>query len=320
MSRVPPSAPLAPAGRIALPGAVETSAWAVPMAGGLRLLVNRPGAGATDQLHLHPSGEMEEMPPLPLVAAGAAACGGMLVATGSGPEGAPLAVGTAEDGGTAWRIELPGRPVRWPVPGCAPGPALAWQTAFDALRTAPIGPGGIGAIRSVPVGGPPLDVAVGEGAVWAAWAAPDALHLAEIRADGVRTHRLPAAQPGEVAVGAAPGGALVAWMQGREAFLLRIGPGGEADAPLALDLGPAWGGTLAVIPGPEPLVWAQRGTTRGDEPPEWTSALAVPGHPPVLVDEMVFAVAAWGRRVAVVCAGEILLLERVGDDRARLSG
>jgi hypothetical protein len=188
---------------------------------------------------------------------------------------------------------------------------VAWQASPGALEVARAGPGGIARVRSVPVGGPPLDVAVGGGAAWAAWTERDAVRVAAARDGGVDELRLPARFPADVAVGASAEEAAVAWTEGAGAFLARLAPGG-AGAPAALELGPAAGGTLAVVAGPEPLAWAQRLETREGEEPGAVSALALPGRAPLLVHELVFAVAWWGRRIAVVCAGAVRLFDPEG--------
>jgi hypothetical protein len=307
-----PSGPPAETGRIALPAAVHTAACAAAAGDDLVVLINRPGEGRADALRVRPGGTVQALPPLPMVAAGVALCGGELLATGADAEGTPLVIGVAADGGISWRVSLPGpAPTRWPVPGCAPGPVVAWQTAAGVLEVADAGPGGIGAARSVPVGGPPLDVAVGGGAVWAAWTERSAVRVAAVRGGGVVTLDLPAEFPSDVAAGATAEGAAVAWTERRGAFLSRIG-GGESRPPVALDLGPAAGGTLAVVAGPEPLVWAQRTETREGEAPGSVSTLVLPGREPARIDELVFAVAWWGRRVAAVCAGHVRLFDPGG--------
>jgi hypothetical protein len=296
----------------ALPDAAETAAYAAAVGGALRVLVNRPRAGVTEQLRLRAGSGIEALAPLPLVAAGAAACGGTLLVTGSDGAGAPLVAGVAEDGRVAWRVGLPGPlPTRWPLPGCAPGPSLAWQTRRETLEVAAVGPEGIGDVRFLPVGGPPLELSMGGGAVWAAWPEPGGVRLAALRGSGVESILLPSAFPSHAAVGALEGGgAAVAWTEARGTFLARVGPG--AGPPAALDPGPAAGGRLAVVPGPEPLVWVRRREASEGEEPVSVSALVLPGRAPVLVHEPVFAVAWWGRRIAAVCAREVRLFDPEG--------
>ena len=296
----------------ALPDAAETAAYAAAVGGELRVLVNRPRAGVTEQLRLRAGGAIEALAPLPLVAAGAAACGATLLVTGSDGAGAPLVAGVAEDGRVEWRTGLPGPlPTRWPLPGCAPGPTLAWQTRREALEVAAVGPEGIGDVRSLPVGGPPLELSIGGGAVWAAWPEPGGVRLAALRGSAVESILLPAAFPSHAAVGALEGGgAAVAWTEARGTFLTLVGPGAGPSA--ALDPGPAAGGRLAVVPGPEPLVWVRRREAPEGEEPVSVSALVLPGRAPVRVHEPVFAVAWWGRRIAAVCAREVRLFDREG--------
>lgn len=309
---------------VPLARAVETAACAAEVDGALRVLVNRPRERLTEQFRLRGSGEIEILPPLPLVAAGAAACGGELRVTGS-DGGAPLVMSVDAEGRVRWSIPIPGPlPTRWPVPGCAPGLGIAWQTRSEALKVADAGPGGITHVRSIAVGGPPLDVSLGE-AAWAAWPDGGGVRLASLRKEVSATHFLGAERPSAVAIGAlGAGDAAVAWADRRGIFLARVSADGGIASPAAVDPGPAAGGRLAVVPGPEPVVWIRRTEMRGRDgememdvdagETERTSvsALVRAGHPPVLVDEPVFAVAWWGRRIAAVCAGAVRILEMEG--------
>src|SRR5262249_51646021 len=125
------------AGTIALPVAVETSAWAVPVGGEVRVLINQPGSTQTTQLRVLPKHRVEPLPPLPIVVGGAAGCGRELVVTGADAKGLPLVLGVADDGKTTWQTSIDGpTPTLWPVPGCAPQPIICWQTSFDKLEVA----------------------------------------------------------------------------------------------------------------------------------------------------------------------------------------
>ncbi len=314
-------------GIVALPVVVETAAWATPAGAELRLWINRPGSARTLQLRVLPERRIEELPALALVAAGALRCERESILTGADPAGRALVLGVADDGGTAWRHALAGpTPTRWPVPVCAARPVVVWQTSSERLELAEIGADGIAAARSVPVGGPPLDVAGtggaggAGGAVWAAWTESAGIACAEITGQGVRAHAIAASFPSDVAVGAGPGGdgcgaagpggAWVAWTERGAAFVTRIGA--TPAEVVAVDLGDAAGGTLAVVPGQQPVLWAQRGEISEGEAPRWTSALAVPGRQPVLVDGPVHAVAWWGDVLAVVGTERLYLFEPAG--------
>jgi hypothetical protein len=308
------SAPsLQPAGALALPVKVETAAWAVSIAGELRVLINHPGVTATTQLRVLPTHGLEPLPSLPIVVAGAADCGQDLLVTGADADGHPLALGVEASGKVAWQSLINGpTPTRWPVPGCVPHPVVVWQTAQDKLEVARCGPGGITHQRSISIGGPPLDVAIGGHSIWSSWPTSSEIQCAEIGEHDVRTVSIAATSPSSIAIGASPKGACIAWTQGSSSFFARIvSEAKPSEPPLALDLVNAVNGTLSIVSGPEPLIWAQRGQLIEGEAPRWISALVLPGDSPLLVEGLVHAVAWWGDGVAVVGSEEIRFLKRV---------
>lgn len=307
-------------GAVALPMRVESAAWAVPVGNDLLVLVNQPGTSQTRQWRIrsHDASGFDEfeshelLPPLPVVAAGAADCGQELLVTGADGRGKAIFLGATPPGQRAWQFEINGpTPIRWPVPGCAWQPVVVWQDAHGALEVAAASAAGLSGRRSIPVGGPPLEVAVGAGAVWAAWRTATAIEVVEIREHDSRSLRVPAAFASDVAIGADAVRACVAWTQADGAFFARLGAqAAPAEPAVSLDLGRARGGRLALIAGREALVWAQRAESSEHESPAWTSSLLLPGRPPLAIDGLVHAVAWWGDRVAVVGAAEIHFLQR----------
>ncbi len=292
-----------------LPVRVETAAWAVAVAGELRLLINQPGAGETRQYRVLPALNLESLPALPLVAAGAACCGPELVVTGASAAGRPLALWVAADGTKTRQIAFEGpQPSRWPVPGCAPEPVIAWQITPDKLEVGFFTPPGL-TINSVRVGGPPFDWAAGGRAVWAVWGTDAGLHGVEIRTREVCPFQLPGQFPSAVAIGGSADGAYLAWTQEDSLFCTGLSTAGKpAVPPLEIELGKAAGGLLKIITGPGPLIWAQRGRISGRES-RWTSALVLPNSSPFMIEGLIHAVAWWGGLIAVVGSEEICLLK-----------
>jgi hypothetical protein len=309
---------LEPAGALGLPIRVESAAWAAQVRDDLFVLINRPGMSETGLVRVRqhagriPVYEVEHLPSLPLVSAGTSECHEQLLVTGADATGHAVVLGSTSTGQVAWRLPFQGpRPVRWPVPGCAWEPVLVWQESRSALEVASVVSGGISGRRSFPVGGPPLSISVGARAVWAAWIEPTGIEMLEIRQHDARNLRMPVEFPGDVDIGVNASGTCIVWTQAGAAFFARVGSNGlPAEPPVPLDLGHARGGRLALIPGPEPLVWAQRVGFIESEGQEWTSSLVLPGRASLTIDGLVYAVTWWGDRVAVVGPDEISFLNR----------
>jgi hypothetical protein len=290
---------------------VETTARAAVMPDGLRLLINRPGRGETRQWRVSPAHEVEPLPSLPFVAAGAVWCGKELVITGADAEGRPLAAGTAADGQVTWRVMIEGPiPIRWPIPGCVLQPLIAWQTAHGRLETAEAGPDGIRNQRTVNVGRPPLDLAIGAEAVWAVWPGASGIEGVVIRDREVLDIQVPARFPGSISVGADSAGAGLAWIQENKVFFAPIGLDGKSDtAPMALDLPRAAMCRPTAVPGPRPLVWASYAETNEGEEFRWSSAFVMPGERPLLVEGLVHQVEWWGDKVVLIGTREMRFLK-----------
>jgi hypothetical protein len=63
----------------------------------------------------------------------------------------------------------------------------------------------------------------------------------------------------QVAIGAQGKRASVAWTKSRSSFLANLEDGKLAGSTTRIELAQATGGNLVLLPGPTPLVWAQRG-------------------------------------------------------------
>lgn len=305
---------LVPAGVIPLPAAVESAAFTVADPEGLRVFINRPGTGRTLQLRIGSDRLPRELPSLPLVAAGATTCGPLVLVTGADPAGVPLAVALDAQGAIAWQTPITGPPPsRWPLPGCLDGPMALWQTRPGKLEVADLGPAGLTGQRSFPVGGPPLELALGAGAAWALWTASGAPHGLAVRGAQAAPFALPVGRADSVAIGAWTGGVAVAWVLGSTAYLAPLDPAtGRVGAIEETDLGDTAGGTLALVPGPRPLLWAQR--RRGDEGEavSWTSRLSGPAGRTIAIDGLVYAIAWWGDLLVVLGTSELWLLRAAG--------
>lgn len=301
----------ATAGVVALPVVAETAAWVVPFEDELRILINRPGSETTAQLRVLPTRLIEQLPALPMIAAAGCRCGRLLLVTGADRDGRPLVVGVAEDGSINWQVFLRGEtPIRWPISTCAPEAAIVWQTEHGKIEVAEVGAGGLVRSRAFSVGGPPLGVAAAGNSIWAVWPETSQIVISEVTKTNVRTVHVHGYSASDVAVGASPEGACVAWASDASAFLIRIAAGGESSQPpVELDLADAAGGTLAVFPGPEPLVWAQRLKLIEGEPPRWTSVLSIPGGTPLVIERQLHSVAWWGDTVVALGSSELRFLK-----------
>ena len=186
------------------------------------------------------------------------------------------------------------------MPHCAGGPLLAWQTAPETLQVARVGAGGLTPPRAYPVGSPPLRLAANGQALRAVWA--DAEGVAGLELNGARALplRVPMTFPTgwpwrrPRTAGSWPGSR-------RQETLLAAWPAdAQPGAPQAVDLGAAAGGTLTVVAGHRPVVWARRAVYGAGETVSWLSALALPGRAPLLLDGHHHAAGWWGERLAVV--------------------
>jgi hypothetical protein len=315
-------AALRPAGAAALPIAVTTAARALDLGDELRLWINGPDAGETAQLRFRRGRRLDRLPPgppLPIVLSDAVRCREEILAIGADARGRPLALGVSiEDGSVIWRreIEIPS-PLAWPVPGCSPRPVVAWWEPAGTIVVAEIVRTGLGDRHTFATGGPPLVLSRGGKAFWAAWGDADGIHAVALGPGQERVVHLPAPRPSEVAAGLSRDGLVIAWTAGDGAFLVRFDEAGTpAGTPAPLDLADAAGGTLRIVSGPEPLVWAQRGEVVEGEPAHWVSSLVFPGLRPLLIDGLVHDVVWWGEAVVVVGSGELRLFERAGEEEA----
>ena len=302
---------LAPDGVLALPVAVETAAWVTPVDDEMHIWINGPNSGETTQLRLLPTRQIEKLSSLPFVTAGVTACDKELVITGSDTAGQAVVLGTTTDGAVVWQFTMAGpTPTRWPVPGCTTKPVIVWQISPDKIEVADVGPNGLSLQQSVNVGGPPLDFTIGDNYIWGVWTDSSGIRGVKIGTQGIQPIHISVPFPADVAIGVCPEGPCVAWIQGSLAFLTKITSGVDLiTSPPELDLADAAGGTLAIVSGREPLLWAQRGKFIEDEEPRWISALALPDSKPLMIEGFVHTVAWWGDTVVVVGSGELRFLK-----------
>ena len=307
----PPSSPsLTPVGALGLPIQVDSAAWAIPIDHDLHVLINH--GGTTVHLRVSPSHQVEELPPLPLVAAGAASCNQALLITGADADGRALMLSVTADGTVMWRVYFDGpTPTRWPSPGCMAQPVAVLQTMPEILEVILASPQGMVKQRAVAVGGPPLDVAIADETIWAAWGDGTGVHAVRISATGERRFHRTTLAPANVAIGSYAGGVCLAWNQGSSVFLVQAPPDSlTSQTPQRIEMADASGGILAFVSGTNPLLWAQHVVAIEDEPPRWISAIAQPGHNPLLIEGSVFAVARWGDGVVIVGATELRFLKQ----------
>src|SRR4051812_2588255 len=130
----------APVATVPLPSAVETAGLTLAFHDEFRIWINRPSENRTLQFRVTAANQASTLDALPLVAAGAAACGEGFVLTGADPDGRPLVIGADSDGRMMWRhvIEEPA-PVRWPMPSGGRSPMALWQTEHGILKAAQVG-------------------------------------------------------------------------------------------------------------------------------------------------------------------------------------
>ena len=303
---------VAPNAWLGLPEAVEGSAWIAAIGDDLRILINRPGSGKTLQLCVRPDRHIVELEPLPCIAAGLAVHDQNIVITGASSSGQPITLGVSIDGRVTWRTRIDGpMPTRWPVPAYTPGPVILWQTCPESLEIAEVGPSGIGSQRSIAVGGPPLAMATTADAAWVAWLDVTGIRGVRIIGDTEEAFHQPMSRPGDLSIGSGFEHAQLAWVRGIQTLFAR---GPPFRKPISLALGDASGGTLSVISGALPLVWAQRGEAIDGQGVSWTSALTAPGCSPVMIDGLIHAVAWWHDMLVVLGTVELLFFKKTGTD------
>ncbi len=303
---------LTPVTAIALPIVVDTAALAISMEDGLHLLVNRPGSVETLHFRVLQSYQVEQVSALPLVGTGVVGCGQQIIVTGADSSGFPQVLCVNLDSKVAWHFEVDDLiPIHHPVPGCTPQPVIAWQRDHGNLEVADCGPAGVIRRGTFRVGGPPLEIAFGHEMIWSAWATPAGIRLAGFGQAGLSSE-IPASFASDLAVGAYPEGVCLVWTQSGTNLFGHVLADGRLAAPLEeINLEGAAGGKLALVPGPEPLVWAQRVEIREGESPDWTSALVFPGSLPIRIDGLVHAVAWWNEVVVIVGSETMHFLRRV---------
>ena len=291
-----------------LPIAVESAGWIVPFGDELRLLVNQPGDGTTAQYRFRLPNQIDELSPLPGVVAGACECSGKLIVTAANEKGQPLVLTVAADGSVLWQVALAGEmPIRWPVPGCGAQLVIAWQTEFGKVESAVVTAGGLSQRSSFPAGGPPLDVAVAGDSVWAIWSDATGVFAAENASGHRHEIKLDETYTSQLAIAADGNSVWVAWERDRGAFLARVG--GQQVAPTRkIDLSDDAGGSLTVIPGPQPLLLLRR-LIEHEEVPRWRSVLAKAGDEPFVIDGMIHSAAWWHEMVAALSPTQLLFLK-----------
>ena len=203
----------------------------------LRVWINHSAEGSTLQLRVSASHDIHELPPLPIVTAGAVRCGQEFVVTGADSKGRPIVVGSDADGGLVWqhRLDVP-QPARWPVPGCIPQPVIIWQTDDGQVEVADVRPSGV--VRP--------GVCSQQAALRSISQQPATLHGRsgvmnqecgdlEAGGSGIRKSQIAPGYASQLSVGPCNGGVCVAW--GREqSFLTRRASANAAfDAPVRLD-------------------------------------------------------------------------------------
>ena len=295
-----------------LPIAVESAGWIVPFGDELRLLVNQPGDGTTAQYRFRLPNQIDELSPLPGVVAGACECSGKLIVTAANEKGQPLVLTVAADGSVLWQVALAGEmPIRWPVPGCGDArPVIAWQTEFGKIESGVVAADGLSQQSSFSAGGPPLDVAVAGGSVWAIWSDATGVFAAENTPGRRREIKLDETYTSQLAIAADGDSVWVAWERDRGVFLARIDPGGQQVAPTSKsELSEDAGGSLAVIPGPQPLLLLRR-LIEDEEGSRWRSVLATAGDEPCVIDGMIHSAAWWHEMVAALSPTQLLFLRK----------
>jgi hypothetical protein len=307
-----PSPSFALVATLGLPALVETAGWVVPFDDEFRVWVNRPGEGITLQLRVSASHEIHELPPLPIVAAGAVRCEQEFVVTGADSNGRPIVLGSGVDGSVLWQHELDAPHVaRWPVPGCVPQPVIIWQTDDGQVEVADVRPSGV--VRRTPfaAGGPPIDLAAAGNSVWALWSDELGVWAIEAGAAGSRKSQVAPGYASQLSVGSCNNGICIAW--GREQSFLTRRASGDADFDAPVRLGDAGisGGMLEVIPGGDPLVHV-RGTQIGeDDIPQPKSVLTGPGLMPLVIEGLVHSIACRNDALVVLGSTELRFLKRL---------
>jgi hypothetical protein len=299
LTAVTPAGALTPVDSVPYPASLraETAAWLMPVEGRLRLFVNRAGRD-TAQLDVVPGASLAELPAVPLVAGGVAACGATVVVAGFDPRANhPAVVVLGKDGKIARRVDLApaAMPALGPLPGCAPRPVVLWQERPKQIEVAEIGSGALTKRQTIPVGDSTIEVASFHGALHAAWAEPNGIRGFVLGAAGMRSFQVTATGAQAIAIGeCAKAAACVAWTDSRAGYLVRLNAALKPSKPEELALGEAVGGRPTVVGAPRPLVWVSRMKVEEGEPAQWFSVATGPGTAPSRVDGLMHSV-TWFR-------------------------
>jgi hypothetical protein len=307
---LPGSAPLPAAAVVGLPAMVESAGWILSYNDRFRVWINRPKESRTLQFDVTPSREIEQLDSLPLVGAGAAACGESFIVTGADHAGLPVVAGTDANGQLLWLQPIEGPPpFRWPAPGCSRNPIVLWQMKPECVEVADVGAEGVTTRRSFAVGGPPLDLEVTPDSAWAVWADASGVCAIETSTKGAKKFQLSEIYASEIAIGCCAGAVCVAWGQGAYAFLARKPAGFDTfEKPLELDISAVAGGVLRVIPGDNPLIHVSRAWLEEGQPPQVLSILTGPDYQPLAIEGVVHSTARKGDTIVLLGMSQLVFL------------
>jgi hypothetical protein len=308
-----PSPSFVPVGVVGLPVPVETTGYVVAFDDEVRIWNNRPGEGTTMQWRVRARAEIEELPPLSIVAAGAVRCGTGFVITGALQDGRAVVVGSDEDGVVLWQHELDGpAPTRWPIPACIPTPVVVWQTAYGQVEIADVTASALIRRASVAVGGPPLDIAAAANSIWVVWSSESGVWAAEQDQRSRRTFQVDAAYASQLAVGSCAGGVCIAWGREQPPVLAQGDVARTKFGPaVPLDVAGVVGGALDVIPGGPPLVHVRGSALNENAELQPVSVLTAPATTPLVIEGLVHAVACRDDEVVVLGSTDLRFVKRV---------
>jgi hypothetical protein len=296
--------------RIELPIAVQFAAWLVPTADDLYIWINA-GGSETNQLRLNETRELEMLPKLNIVGGGVAACRREFILTGTDLYGKPVVLGVNGDGTEQWRTTVTGaKPTAFPVPYCIGQPLIVWQTEPLKMHIAQMQSGALEHLHTVDIGMPPVRTTALDNTLYVVWANKGGIDGLAIDTGSIKPFHTTMPYPATLAIGTAHENLYVAWKQRDANFIAALTDDRTGiHEPIEIDMKKSRGGKFHLVSGQQPLIWIQHLDNENAADGRWSSALAIPQHPPLYIDGQIYRIAWWNDLLVVLGSVDMLVFK-----------